>query len=244
MQEIDNSTFLVMVPVAYLRRLVTVFATFLIVWTVAGWLGADQWMPVSFGSLWHRGDVVAALRHVWFIFVWAVAVTFVVGVAAIVMRVPRLESPATVLWRGNWVSLNAGVFEEVIWRGLVFCIAMFLFKLLSVIPLVGWLFHLFYGDVLIPLADFTSLHTLHPQLSGNWVVAAAIVSSNASFRDEHAWLGWFGYVNSWFIGIVMFWLVFHYGMVSAMAAHVVYDMLAFSTGAVLSAFRPRVYYRW
>jgi hypothetical protein len=231
------------VPLAYLRRLVAVLATYLIVATLAYWLGPDQWMPVSFGSLWRAGYVLTALRHVWFLFGWAVAVTLVVGVLAIMMRTPRLLPAGTVLWRGNWVSLNAGVFEELIWRGFGFCVAMFFLKLLSVIPLVGWFFHILYGDLLIPLADLTSLHTLHPQLSGNWIVAAAIVSSNASFRDEHAWLGWFGYVNSWFVGIVMFWLVFHYGMVSAMAAHVLYDMLALSTGAVLSAFWPRIYYR-
>jgi len=238
MDEIDDRTFIKLIPTLYLRRLSAAFSTFLLFWSLAQLLGPEQWMPVSFGSLWHSGDVVQAFGQVWFVFGWAVGVNLLFGVAAIIVRVPRLQPPGTVLWKGAWISLNAGVFEELIWRGLTFCVAMFFFKLVSVIPLVNWLFHAVYGYLVIPLADLTTLHTLHPQLSGNWVVAAALVSSNASFRNEHVWLGWFGYLNSWFIGMVMFWLVFHQGLLIAMLVHALYDVLAIATGALLSAFRP------
>lgn len=238
MEEIDNRTFFKLIPYLYVNRLLAALTTFVVVWATVDLLGSDQWLPVSFFSLWHIGDIGQAFGQVWFVFAWAVGVNLLFGLAAILVRVPRTESTGTVLWKGAWISLNAGVFEEIIWRGLVFCVATSFFKLLSVIPIVNWLVHAFYGYLLIPLADLTTLHALHPQLSGSWLVAAAMISSNASFRNEHVWLGWFGYVNSWFIGMVMFWLVFHHGLVVAMLVHVLYDLLAIGTGAALSAFRP------
>lgn len=51
------------------------------------------------------------------------------------------------------------------------------------------------------------------------------MSASVSFRDQHEYLGWFGWINSWFMGMVFFWLLFNYGLFTAIAAHALYDMI-------------------
>ena len=100
---------------------------------------------------------------------------------------------------------------------------------------VKWVF----GALLVPLADFTSLGKMHTILyqPHSWAAGAAVVSVNALFRDGHKYQGWFGWVNSWFLGLVFFWVMFTYGLVAAMVVHFLYDFLIFATVALVRLLR-------
>ena len=97
-----------------------------------------------------------------------------------------------------------------------------------------------YVHWLVPLANWSTFHALQPQLmhSGSWVFGAAIVSASVSFRNAHKHLGFIGYVNSWFLGMVFFYLMFNYGLLTAIAAHFLYDAIIFTVEALLSR-KPR-----
>lgn len=41
------------------------------------------------------------------------------------------------------------------------------------------------------------------------------------------YLGWFGFINSWFIGLYFFCLTFTFGLIAAIVVHVTYDVLIF-----------------
>ncbi len=47
-----------------------------------------------------------------------------------------------------------------------------------------------------------------------------------------------GLVNAWFGGMVMFWLMFHYGLWTAIVAHILYDICVFTSRAIADYFRP------
>jgi len=100
---------------------------------------------------------------------------------------------------------------------------------------VKWL----YGILFVPLADFTSMGKMHAILyqPQSWAFGAAVVSVNVLFRDGHKYQGWFGWINSWFIGLVFFWTMFTYGLVAAMAVHFTYDFLIFAVAAFMRLVR-------
>lgn len=138
------------------------------------------------------------------------------------------------------VSMRAGFFEEVIFRWLLLLIGFptlilvnfFLGGFIGLFAegsIVDWgLVKLLYVYILSPLANWTSFGLLEPYLlNENWLVGAAIIFANAKFRDGHKYLGIVGLVNSWFIGLFFFYLMFTYGLMAAILVHFVYDLLIF-----------------
>jgi hypothetical protein len=182
-------------------------------------------------DLWNHGLVLAGLGRVWFIFAWAFGTTMLMLLIAGNSYLSYYGKGKLTL-RGLWLSLNAGVFEELIFRWVVFSVAMI------ILPFVNWLtfglVHWFYYHTLVPLANLTTFHALDPYLHyhSSWVVGAAIVSASATFRDRHAYLGLLGWVNAWFLGMVMFWLVLNYGLLTAIVAHALYDAIIFTIVAL------------
>jgi hypothetical protein len=39
-------------------------------------------------------------------------------------------------------------------------------------------------------------------------------------------------VNSWFLGMVLFYIMFHYGLLSAIIVHFIYDFIIFTIRAI------------
>lgn len=190
-------------------------------------------IPFEFFELWStKGSVSDWLVASWPILLWAVSVTLI---ASAVTRNSRIENihAETFLERGLWVSLRAGVMEEIVFRWLLFMTGIVGAK-------VGdWLLGGFFFDhglvwviytyILAPIADFTSLGLLHDVLGGGapWFIAAGVIIANRQFRDGHKYLGWVGFINSWFIGLYFFYLTFTFGLVAAIVVHVTYDALIF-----------------
>ena len=82
---------------------------------------------------------------------------------------------------------------------------------------------------MVAASSFLTLGTIdnilyHPF---GWFVGAGIILANAKFRDGHKYQGKFGFINSWFIGMYLFWLMFEYGLVACIVIHFLYDMLIF-----------------
>jgi hypothetical protein len=197
-------------------------------------------VPLSFQDLEKNGFVGAGLTKVWFIFAWGFVGTIILTMVR--GRQEIGETRLVSLLKGWWVSLNAGFFEELIYRWLAFFIAMITLPILNFITfgLVKW----FYGVALVPFADVMTLHALHSQLvqSGTWVFGAAIVMASVSFRNAHKGAGFIGFVNSWFFGMVMFYLMFNYGLLTAIVVHVLYDMVVITTASALA--QPQTQYSY
>lgn len=191
----------------------------------------SDYVLITFAELWgYEGVSAEGLSKVWFIFAWGTIATIVIVAGG--GRRLSYTSRSVLFARGIWASLNAGVFEEIIYRWLVFVSAMVTIPFLNFITLglVKWL----YVQILIPVANFTTLGTLEPFLyhPESWVFGAALISACASFREQHEYLGAFGMINSWFMGMVFFWLTLNYGLPTAIVAHVVYDVCVFSISAL------------
>ncbi len=129
---------------------------------------------------------------------------------------------------GALVSLKAALIEEPVYRWIFF------FGMIVTGKVVNFLFFGFLGfgipewfhlNPFGPLADWSTLHALHPSLfhASGWAVGAAVLGSSAAFRSGHAYQGVFGWINSWFMGMFFFWVTFRFGLPIAMAVHFTYD---------------------
>jgi hypothetical protein len=190
-------------------------------------------MLMSFNELNKHGSVLSGLGKVWFIFAWATVVPLL-AVYLLKGRSVSYDSRTEQIVKGWWISLNAGVFEELTFRVFLFLAAMVIEPWVNVITfgLERWL----TVNVEVPVANWATLHALQPQFTAhpNWVFAGAIITASVWFRNGHKYLGPIGYINSWFIGMVMFYLVFNYGLVTAIVAHFVYDAIIFTIGGLTS----------
>lgn len=205
-------------------------------------LVGHQWIPIPFGfwDLWtQQGSILNGLQSVWWIFAWGFGATLLVNIIAAVNKTPREQTPGKAFVYGVAVSFLAGFTEEIVFRWLRFILSMFVMMALNFITfgLVKW----FYVTLMIPFVNWLTFGFLAPQLTdaSSWIFAAAIIAANSAFQQGHEYLGLLGYVNSWFLGMVMFWLMFNYGLWTAIVAHVAYDLCVFSTRAVMMNFRPK-----
>ena len=192
--------------------------------------------PFSFFEFWTiKGSLWEAVKNAWPLYLWGIGATTVVLV--IKRDSLRDEDPVEIFLGGTVISLLAGVLEEIAFRWLIFFSAIviipFVDRLLlgfMGIHLIKWI----YVIVLCPIANFFTLGYLEQYLLNGygWAVAAAIISANGDFRDGHRYLGPLGYVNSWFLGMYFFWVMFNYGLIAAIIIHFLYDFFIFCTGAL------------
>lgn len=144
------------------------------------------------------------------------------------------HDPAKELIRSVLVSVLAGVLEEISFRWLLF------FAAFPSLAISNYLFFGVFGFGIAefvhihlagPLADFTTCGYLHDELFGRgWLLGASLLSANAFFRNGHRYQGLFGYANSWFVGMFLFYVMFHYGLGAAIVVHFMYDLLIGLTG--------------
>lgn len=150
------------------------------------------------------------------------------------------------LFKGLYVSMLAGITEEIRYRWLFWFNAVWVAKLTNFL-FFGWVTsfahtlglervpnlgiyefaHNFFFGWLFNILTFGHFETIlrNPEF---WAVGAAMCSVNAAFRDGHKYLGPIGYLNSWVLGFMFFHITMTWGLVPAMIVHSVYDALIFT----------------
>ena len=190
-------------------------------------------LPFSFLQLWSTtGSPSDWLTTAAYVFLWGAGITALVSI--ITHNKPEENRNAEVDFeKGFFISLWAGVMEEICFRWLIFMssmigaiVANYIFFGFLGFGIAEWLQIHFLG----PIANFFTLGLLQHQLANPelWYVGAGILAANAFFRDGHKYLGFFGFVNSWFIGMFMFYLLFTYGLLSCILVHFLYDLAIFA----------------
>ena len=213
------------------------------------WIPLTRWwkpdmIPMDMADIWNNhGTTIADWLLLGLpIFVWGVTVTFLLKVFS--SGLLRRKDAAGIFIGGTLISIFAGVTEEIAFRWLLF------FGSFLTIGATNWAFFGFLGFGLPewfftviwgPLASFTTFGHLEPWLShpSGWLFGAALLSSNAFFRNGHKYLGPLGYVNSWFLGMFFFYVMFTHGLLAAIFIHFLYDFLIFSTSALITLFAGR-----
>ena len=205
--------------------LVTTFWSLIIV-VIVKWWWPDS-IPFSFFEFWKPIPIGAVLKAAWPAFAWGAGVTLIVALVSLNDNDVKGEA-GWMMVGGGLISTWAGVVEEVCFRWLIFYAQIAMYPLVDWF-LFGWLKWLFL-NVTGSIADFFTLGYLHPILFNGfgWAVGAAVLSSNGKFRAGHAYQGWLGFVNSWFMGMFFFYLMFQYGILAAILVHFLYDLFIYT----------------
>lgn len=189
-------------------------------------------IPFDTFQVWEaKGTFWEVFQTSWFAFAWAGAVTTFVCAVTRNDWFKNLNAEAY-LERGLLISIIAGVTEEISFRWIFFYSSIALVQGLNWI-LFGWTGHglleWLFVNVLGRGANVLTFHGLSFYLVGGaaWSVGAGILAANGFFQNGHRYLGTFGYVNSWFVGMLFFRIMLLHGIVAAIAVHFLYDMLIF-----------------
>jgi hypothetical protein len=62
---------------------------------------------------------------------------------------------------------------------------------------------------------------------------AALLSSNGRFRDGHLYQGTIGWIDAWFCGMILFYIMFKWGLFAAIIVHFFYDFFLFTMLAMI-----------
>jgi hypothetical protein len=160
------------------------------------------------------------------------------------LRMLQFENSGDVFSRGVVLSLLAGIVEEIAFRWLIFLSTIVYVKVGNFL-IFGWLgfglaewLHLNFSG---PFVDWITCGYLHGYLfhPASWAVGAALLVSNAFFRDGHKYQGKLGYLNSWFLGMFFFWIMFSHGLPAAIVVHTLYDITVYTVAALSTAIRNR-----
>jgi len=165
----------------------------------------------------------------------------------------EIDNAENFLVGGAIISTIAGVFEELIFRWVLLYSAFIgvqlaNFLLFGFVPWMlgdwwSWLElpRLLSWYVVLPIADFMTLRYFSEFLvNQGWLLGAAVIAANAKFRDGHKYQGLLGYVNSWYLGLFLFFIMFKYGIVAAILVHFTYDMVIFWVIFLHAAFRRSI----
>ena len=195
------------------------------------WIWPDVIPFDNFEFFYLKGSVKALFVSSIPLLLWAVVINLIVYVWR---RQRVLADPGEILVKGLWISGCAGVLEELAFRWIFFYSAIIGLKIVDYIlfGLTDWM----YTSILCPIANFFTLglmeHLIYHELG--WFVGAAIISTNGKFRDGHQYQGCLGWVNSWFCGMIFFYLTFTYGLFAAMIVHFLFDIVVFGFWALMA----------
>lgn len=190
-------------------------------------------IPFTLFEFWKWNvDWAGVLAISWPMFAWGIGFTALV--ALITRNHPDYNAQAEILFAQGFInSTIAGIFEEISFRWIIYYSQMVTYSILNFI-FFGWLgfglFEWFFLHITGPLANFFTLGYLAPYLFSplGWIVGSAIITSNGSFRNGHLKNGFVNYVNSWFIGMYLFYIMFQHGLVAAIAVHFLYDFFIYA----------------
>lgn len=184
-------------------------------------------IPFAFLEFWRVDHLnVRVLANAWPLFAWGIGITALVSFTT---RNNRIENRhAELLLTGGFkVSACAGFFEEIVFRWLLFYIAIPLVLVLNAVTFGLWQAAYEYGFG--PIANFFTLYKLdHILFNGyGWAVGSAVIFSNSRFRNGHRYQGIVGVINSWFCGMYFFLLAFDHGLPVAIMVHFLYNMFIY-----------------
>ena len=215
----------------------------LVIVALVEWIWPDV-IPFTIFQFWRfDGTIEGVLKVSWPAFVWGGGVTTVFAIRKWNDPFAGWED-ALDLKLGLLSSTFAGVMEEISFRWLIFYNEIIGYKLINWL-IFGWagfgVAEWWQLHVSAPVANFFTLGALQAILFGSlgWAVGAAMLTSNGKFRDGHVYQGALGWINSWFMGMFLFYLMFQYGLIAAIIVHFLYDAFIHVAIYILALIRLR-----
>lgn len=183
----------------------------------------NYWWP-NFYDPWKywllTDNIPAAVLKSWPLFAYGI----VIAVIMLIYGRNELRTEDTTFGQDIYKSVMAGILEEIGYRNLFIFICMIFVVIMNTITFgfVLWL----WGTVELPIVDILSLRYFHSILFAlPAVFIAGAINANVAFRNGHKYQGWFGLINSWYIGLYLLSVMLTQGLLIAILVHMVYDLI-------------------
>lgn len=184
-----------------------------------------------------NANPIEGLAKVWFIFAWGFAIQALIQISRVLHRRPREANLIPLLKHGIYLSAHAGFFEEIVFRVYAFLSFIIIVHLIN--PYTHDLLQGAAIHAILPAANFITGGFFRDQFAGSdWAFGLAVILGSLFFRSAHIHYGALSKANVWVIGLVMFWVMFHYGLIAAIAAHFLYDACVFTAIALTAPLQP------
>lgn len=187
------------------------------------WLIVNVFWPGFFNPFrfWNLpDDTLGALANSWPFYLYCFIITLVIRLKGI----EKIHNKHVVLVRGVYKSVRSGLLEEIGYRNLFIFSAMAVISIMDFITLgfVLWLEQVF----LFPIIDIVTLGLMHNIIYGFPVIfIAGSFAANAVFTYSHRYQGLYGWINSWFAGLYLLTVMLTNGLIIAILAHMIYDLI-------------------
>ena len=213
----------------------------LVIIPLTKWL-APGLIPFSYFGVWdsHGTGFADWMRAGWPLLAYGLVLSSFLSIYKKIAghKLQEVGTKRDMFFSGLLVSLWAGVAEEIAFRWFLFY-GSFAFLAIGNFLFFGWLgFGLpqwLNMHLLAPVANWTTFGYLQGWIyyPGTWIVGASLLSANSFFRDGHKYLGIVGFINSWFVGMFLFYMMFNFGLMSAIILHFSYDVIIFTMAAIV-----------
>lgn len=203
---------------AWLKSIVFLFPFFVIVAIVEYFW--PEVIPFTLFQVWTFTSTTSSIA--WVLFAMVVAGVVIQGLTCLWHKNRLIYSNIRVHESLFWPSILRGpIYEEIYYRWLAFYTTMISLHVLHWWGILEWL----YGHMLIPIATFMTLHQVDWMfVTVPWYIGGALISVNVKFRDQHTYQGLRGLITSWYLGVALFYIMFHHGLLVAIIAHSLYNL--------------------
>lgn len=221
------------------------------IWGLIGILIIAPYFPNFFPcdpikSFWFtKGEITDWINSGFYLIIWGVLVHIFILLKKI-NSYPE-NSPIDLFFTGFKRSIFAGIWEEIAFRWIIFLGCMIgLF-------ISNWILGGFYypnggiikwmnSYIFVPIANYCTFGILNHQLTGYvWYFGASIIVTNGLFRDGHKYQGFFGFINSWFCGMFLFYIMFKHGITAAIFLHFLYNFICYTIISISELIRTIIH---
>ncbi len=183
-------------------------------------------LPYEWGDVWFwEGSLGEMFRTLWPLFALGFGLNLVM--MSLTTNPPGIDASELPV-KGFFVSLQAGILEEIVFRWI------WLYAMMALV----WVIDAVFGGAISRMLTTYEIYNrwiaflLQDNVDvwtkpGAWTVGMAVLLSNWKFQEGHLYQGPMGFVFSGIGGIVFFRAMFSFGLPLAMLAHVLFDIMVF-----------------
>ena len=175
---------------------------------------AGIWEELGFRWLYICGAMIGLAFSNWLLgtFVSWIMGALMIVLGFVLLFVGKINGKTVV----NFIKILSGALS-------CFVVGIGIFYISSRIDPLYWV----YSNVFIPVIDFVTIKQFHSIFYNSAyppLFLFALILVNAKFRDGHKYQGPLGMLNAWIIGFIMMFAMLNYGLVLAIALHIIYDL--------------------
>jgi hypothetical protein len=202
---------------------------------VAKWKWPES-IPFDFWEFWEsKGDIIVWIRAGAPLFLWAFVFfslfLFFVTKTAKNKNIDLTYLPNAEIFKKEFFKIiTKNFFAGVLFRWLAFLAAMVVLQFGDYLSDLVWggIFEKAQSNLASHVVNYLTLGFLKGYIfhEAGWFVGAALLVANTlSISNDNKDYRFYRYINRWFVGFFLFWVMFNYGLGASIFVHIIYEII-------------------